>query len=77
MEFSSRKFILYVISIITISGAGLLIYDVFGLSERHTSLVQVFCDDIHENIGVTSTRSLGLLKEYSHNRTRFEERDAF
>ena len=77
MEFNSRKFALYIISVLAVSAAGILIYDGFGLSKHHTSEVIIFCDDIHENIGVTNTRSLDMLKDYSHDRAKFEGNDAF
>ena len=77
MDFISRKFVLYIISILVLSGAAILAYDLFGFREHHISKVIVFCDDIHENIGVTNTRSLALLKDYSHNKVKFEATQPF
>lgn len=73
----SRKFFLYVISIVAISGAGILIYEIFNLSKHHTSEVKIFCDDAYENVGVTNTRSLDLLKDYSHDKAKFDAEDDF
>ncbi|MEP1097011.1 MAG: hypothetical protein ABJG78_17970 [Cyclobacteriaceae bacterium] len=77
MDFNARKFAWYVASLLLLSGAGFLIYEYFDMHKHHTSEVKVFCDDVHENIGVTNTRSVDMLKDYSHNRVKFDSRDAF
>lgn len=77
MEISFRKFILYVLSVLVLSGLGILAYDYFGFSEHHTSRVKIFCDEAYENVGVSNTRSLDLLKDYSHDKAKFDSMDDF
>ncbi len=77
MDINLRKFVLYVLSVLALSGAGFLIYEYFELHRHHTRQVKIFCDTAYENVGVTNTRSLDLLKDYSHNKVKFEEEDAF
>lgn len=77
MDINFRKFLLYVLSVLVLSGGGFLIYEYFELHRQHTREVKIFCDTAYENVGVTNTRSLDLLKDYSHNKTTFDSQDAF
>jgi hypothetical protein len=47
-----------------------------GFSKHHTSKVKIFCGD-QENVGVTNTRSLNMLKYYINAPSKFEEVDEF
>lgn len=77
MDFNFRKFAWYVVSILALSGTGILIYEYFELHRHHTSEVKIFCDDIYENVGVTNTRSVDLLKDYTLDKSKFYEEDDF
>ena len=77
MDFNIRKFASYVISVLALSGIGLVIYDMFELKEFHTEKVKIFCDLNYENVGITNTRSLSILKYYVNNRSKYEESEPF
>ncbi|MEP5610907.1 MAG: hypothetical protein ABJP45_01595 [Cyclobacteriaceae bacterium] len=77
MDFNGRKFAWYIISILLISGVSFFVYEFFDMHEHHTSEVKLFCDDIHENVGVTNTRSVDMLKDYSHDKVKFDSMDEF
>ncbi len=77
MNFDFRKFAWYAISVLVLSGSGVLIYEYFDLHLHHTREVKIFCDAAYENVGVTNTRSLDLLKDYSHDKAKFDAEDAF
>lgn len=77
MDVNFRKFFLYVLSVLVLSGAGFLIYEYFEMHRQHTREVKIFCDPAYENVGVTKTRSLDMLKDYSHDKAKFDAKDAF
>lgn len=77
MDFDGRKFAWYLVSLVLLSGASFFVYEYFDMHKHHTSEVKVFCDDIHENVGVTNTRSTDMLKDYSHDKAKFEAQDNF
>ncbi len=77
MDINFRKFAWYVLSVLALSGTGVLIYEYFELHRHHTREVKIFCDSAYENVGVTNTRSLDLLKDYSHDKAKFDAEEAF
>jgi len=77
MNFNTRRFAGYVASLLLLSAASFFVYEFFDMQKHHTSEVKLFCDDVHENVGVTNTRSVDMLKDYSHNRVKFDSRNAF
>ncbi len=77
MDFNLRKFALYVVSLLALSAIGLLVYDYFEMHRFHSSKVKVFCDPAYENVGITNTRSLEVLKYYVNERDKYKATEPF